>query len=157
MSDRVALTLLDFNEKTIAQLQGKLQQIKHNHRPGAEFHLIKKSVQQVLKDSVRAVRMGGVPAYDFVYCAGLFDYLTDEVCKRLMDVFYDMLAPGGAGVDLISSFSVGSGGGGGGGGRDQSAANGNAGNYGGGGGGRGANSGTAGSGAGGICIITYTP
>jgi extracellular factor (EF) 3-hydroxypalmitic acid methyl ester biosynthesis protein len=95
VSDHVALTLLDFNEKTITQLQGKLQQIKHNHRPGAEFHLIKKSVQQVLKDSVRAVRMGGVPAYDFVYCAGLFDYLTDEVCKRLMDVFYDMLAPGG--------------------------------------------------------------
>jgi extracellular factor (EF) 3-hydroxypalmitic acid methyl ester biosynthesis protein len=30
-----------------------------------------------------------------VYCAGLFDYLTDSVCARLMAVFYDMLAPGG--------------------------------------------------------------
>ena len=26
---------------------------------------------------------------------GLFDYLADPVCKRLMSIFYDMLAPGG--------------------------------------------------------------
>ena len=30
-----------------------------------------------------------------VYCAGLFDYLSDAVCVRLMNIFYDMLAPGG--------------------------------------------------------------
>jgi extracellular factor (EF) 3-hydroxypalmitic acid methyl ester biosynthesis protein len=30
-----------------------------------------------------------------VYCAGLFDYLSDRVCRRLMDIFYEILAPGG--------------------------------------------------------------
>jgi extracellular factor (EF) 3-hydroxypalmitic acid methyl ester biosynthesis protein len=30
-----------------------------------------------------------------VYCAGLFDYVSDRVCKRLTDVFFTMLAPGG--------------------------------------------------------------
>ena len=33
--------------------------------------------------------------YDFIYCAGLFDYLADRACRRLMNIFYDMLAPGG--------------------------------------------------------------
>ena len=30
-----------------------------------------------------------------VYCAGLFDYLPDNTCSRLMEIFYDWLAPGG--------------------------------------------------------------
>ena len=30
-----------------------------------------------------------------IYCAGLFDYLSDKVCRKLMEVFYDMLLPGG--------------------------------------------------------------
>jgi extracellular factor (EF) 3-hydroxypalmitic acid methyl ester biosynthesis protein len=35
------------------------------------------------------------PKYDLVYCAGLFDYLPDKICKQLMNIFYDMVAPGG--------------------------------------------------------------
>ena len=38
---------------------------------------------------------GGHRHYDFVYCAGLFDYLPDTTCKQLMEIFYDSLAPGG--------------------------------------------------------------
>jgi extracellular factor (EF) 3-hydroxypalmitic acid methyl ester biosynthesis protein len=94
-SDRATLTLLDFNEETITQLGQNLERIKGEHRPGAEFHLVRKSVQQVLKDSGRTGKKGSAPTYDLVYCAGLFDYLTDPVCKRLMDIFYEMLAPGG--------------------------------------------------------------
>ena len=33
--------------------------------------------------------------FDFVYCAGLFDYLPDMVCQRLVPVFYSWVAPGG--------------------------------------------------------------
>jgi extracellular factor (EF) 3-hydroxypalmitic acid methyl ester biosynthesis protein len=32
---------------------------------------------------------------DFVYCTGLFDYLSDHTCRQLMNIFYDQLAPGG--------------------------------------------------------------
>jgi extracellular factor (EF) 3-hydroxypalmitic acid methyl ester biosynthesis protein len=35
------------------------------------------------------------PRYDFVYCAGLFDYLPDTVCRQLLGVVYDWVAPGG--------------------------------------------------------------
>ena len=30
-----------------------------------------------------------------VYCAGLFDYLSDQVCRKLMNFFYGLVAPGG--------------------------------------------------------------
>jgi len=33
--------------------------------------------------------------YDLVYCAGLFDYVSDRVCRRLVELFYSWLAPGG--------------------------------------------------------------
>jgi extracellular factor (EF) 3-hydroxypalmitic acid methyl ester biosynthesis protein len=33
--------------------------------------------------------------FDFIYCAGLFDYLPDRTCKRLMSYFYQSLRPGG--------------------------------------------------------------
>ena len=37
----------------------------------------------------------GEAKHDLIYCAGLFDYLSDEICKRLMNIFYGSLAPGG--------------------------------------------------------------
>jgi extracellular factor (EF) 3-hydroxypalmitic acid methyl ester biosynthesis protein len=55
------------------------------------IELVKKSVHQVLKEETSAHQ----PKYDVVYCAGVFDYLSDRICKRLMDIFYDMLKPGG--------------------------------------------------------------
>ncbi len=33
--------------------------------------------------------------YDLVYCAGLFDYLSQRVCKRMVELFRTMLKPGG--------------------------------------------------------------
>jgi extracellular factor (EF) 3-hydroxypalmitic acid methyl ester biosynthesis protein len=35
------------------------------------------------------------PGYDMVYCAGIFDYLSDRICKQLMNIFYELLEPGG--------------------------------------------------------------
>jgi extracellular factor (EF) 3-hydroxypalmitic acid methyl ester biosynthesis protein len=50
-------------------------------------------VAQLIKEHER--KKTGAAQYDFVYCAGLFDYLTDAVCQHLMEAFYAMLAPGG--------------------------------------------------------------
>jgi len=57
-------------------------------------NLQKKSVLQVLKEYARA-KTADQPKYDMVYCAGLFDYLADPACKHLMNIFYDLTAPGG--------------------------------------------------------------
>jgi extracellular factor (EF) 3-hydroxypalmitic acid methyl ester biosynthesis protein len=92
LSDRANLTLLDFNDETLAHTGKLLEEIKMKNRRMTQIQMVKKSVHQVLKEFSRP-QAGG--EYDFIYCAGLFDYLNDRVCKRLMNIFYDMLAPGG--------------------------------------------------------------
>ncbi len=59
------------------------------------INLAKRSVQQLLKDVARADGISKGKSYDFIYCAGLFDYLPDRTCKRLMGLFHQSLVPGG--------------------------------------------------------------
>ena len=59
------------------------------------LHFIKKSVAQLLKSEGKITSRTRDQQYEFVYCAGLFDYLTDAVCKEFMNVLYNMVAPGG--------------------------------------------------------------
>jgi extracellular factor (EF) 3-hydroxypalmitic acid methyl ester biosynthesis protein len=89
--NHLQFTLLDFNEETLAHLRSVLNELRTTHNRSTRFEIIKRSVHQVLKESGRVLP----GQYDLVYCAGLFDYLSDNVCKRLMNIFYDMLAPGG--------------------------------------------------------------
>jgi extracellular factor (EF) 3-hydroxypalmitic acid methyl ester biosynthesis protein len=37
----------------------------------------------------------GGERFDFVYCAGLFDYLSDKMCERLLRYFASCTNPGG--------------------------------------------------------------
>jgi extracellular factor (EF) 3-hydroxypalmitic acid methyl ester biosynthesis protein len=94
-SNIAELTLLDFNDETIAYTTKLLSDLKTRHARRTEINFIKKSVIQVLKSGARASANGVGEKYDFLYCAGLFDYLPDKICKQLMNIFYDMLAPGG--------------------------------------------------------------
>ena len=56
---------------------------------------IKQSVHHILKEAARTVDRAAENRYDLIYCAGLFDYLSNQVCLRLMDILYARLAPGG--------------------------------------------------------------
>jgi len=95
ISQHAVLTLVDFNEETLSYLQDKLEGIKNNLVRPISFQLIKRSVYQILKDGGRTIRHAAGEPYDYIYCAGLFDYLSDSVCKQIMNIFYEMLAPGG--------------------------------------------------------------
>lgn len=93
--DQVDFTLLDFNEQTVDYAGRVLNEVKNRMRRTTGIEPVLKSVHQILKE---AGRPGGVlarGAYQMVYCAGLFDYLSERICKRLMNIFYDLLAPGG--------------------------------------------------------------
>jgi extracellular factor (EF) 3-hydroxypalmitic acid methyl ester biosynthesis protein len=95
LSEMAQFTLLDFNEETIQYTSRILQDTCKRYRRNPSVQVLKKSAQQLIKE---ASKPGGSPAegkYDLVYCAGLFDYLPDRVCKQLMGVFYHWLAPGG--------------------------------------------------------------
>lgn len=92
-SDQADFLLLDFNEETIGFTRKRLDDLKRRHHRDTEFQIAKKSVHQILKES--ACSNPATPKFDLVYCAGLFDYLSDRICQRLMNILYDQLAPGG--------------------------------------------------------------
>jgi extracellular factor (EF) 3-hydroxypalmitic acid methyl ester biosynthesis protein len=89
------LTLLDFNQETLQYLQKALKEIEHKLGRRCSIRFVKKSVRQILREAGRTAQRAPGDYYDFMYCAGLFDYLSDNVCKQLMNIFYEMLAPGG--------------------------------------------------------------
>ncbi len=96
LCERADFSLLDFNEETLERTSGILNDLKSRHRRSTRIRTIQRSVNQILREGAR---IGNVDAeasqYDIVYCAGLFDYLSDRVCQRLIETFYEMTAPGG--------------------------------------------------------------
>jgi extracellular factor (EF) 3-hydroxypalmitic acid methyl ester biosynthesis protein len=95
ISEQAQFTLLDFNEETVQHTSQVLNEIKSRHARHTSFQVQKKSVQHLLKEAAKPGANTQDKRYDFIYCAGLFDYLSDRVCKQLTAVFYEWLAPGG--------------------------------------------------------------
>lgn len=88
-----SFTLLDFNDETLRYTGKVLETLKAQYGRNTLIRMIKKSVHQILKEAAKPSE--DFQKYDLIYCAGLFDYLSTGICKRLMNSFYDMLAPGG--------------------------------------------------------------
>jgi extracellular factor (EF) 3-hydroxypalmitic acid methyl ester biosynthesis protein len=95
ISDQAEFTLLDFNEETLHYTANRLSELKKRYNRRTSLSYLPKSVSQILRDSRRAHEAFISERYDLVYCAGLFDYLSDRVCRKMMEIFYDLLAPGG--------------------------------------------------------------
>ena len=97
LSEQAELTLTDFNQETIEHTSKAFDAIKRQFGRKTPVQLQKKSVLQMLREGQKPVVKGDgrKNEYDFVYCTGLFDYLSDHTCKQLMDIFYDRLAPNG--------------------------------------------------------------
>lgn len=95
VSDHVDFTLADFNTETLGYTRAILEDLRSRHGRSTGLEFVEKSVHQMLKESLKPAPSGGGEGYDFLYCAGLFDYVSDRVCRRLTEVFYHMVAPGG--------------------------------------------------------------
>ncbi len=95
LCEKARLILVDFNEETLINAGGILEKTKKENNRSTEIELVKKSVHQVLKESLKGFGSNPDGKFDFIYCAGLFDYLSDRICKRLMTIFYQSLTPGG--------------------------------------------------------------
>ena len=96
LASKASFELLDFNDETLQHARQAVLAASRQHGvPCPTLRLTRKSVHQIVKEAARSNQGQSGPLYDFVYCAGLFDYLTDQVCRRLMDVMYNWLAPGG--------------------------------------------------------------
>jgi len=95
--NRVEFYLADFNQETLDYTRRHFRGILQSNMVESSYRFQKKSVQQLLKESdkIAAAAKDAGQQYDLVYCAGLFDYLTDRTCLELMNAFYNFVAPGG--------------------------------------------------------------
>jgi extracellular factor (EF) 3-hydroxypalmitic acid methyl ester biosynthesis protein len=94
LSEHAELILADFNAETLEYVSNILDAIKELVGRRTSVCLQQKNVYQLLRENQKPPSSGKLQ-YDFVYCAGLFDYLTNHTCKQLMNIFYDLVAPGG--------------------------------------------------------------
>jgi extracellular factor (EF) 3-hydroxypalmitic acid methyl ester biosynthesis protein len=106
ISSVAEFTLLDFNEETLRSGTEKLGLLAKKHGRQTKLQFVKKSVVQVLKESQKPGSMFAREGFDLVYCAGLFDYLPDNVCQKLVEILYQMAVPGGlVVVTNVDSFN----------------------------------------------------
>ena len=96
-ANRCDMTLLDFSKEALACAQTETTKAKEAVASGIRLSFVEKSIDTLLRESIRRVSPSsfGEEQHDVVYCAGLFDYLSDAVCRRLMAMFYEWLLPGG--------------------------------------------------------------
>jgi extracellular factor (EF) 3-hydroxypalmitic acid methyl ester biosynthesis protein len=97
LSEKVEFTLADFNAETLEHTAKAIHIIKERLGRHTSVQFQKKTAHQLLKESQKSIVTGNGTKreYDFIYCAGLFDYLTDLACQQLIKIFYQWLAPGG--------------------------------------------------------------
>ena len=93
LANSAEFTLLDMNDETLQHAGRVLEAAKMRSRRQTPIKLVKKTVHHLLKQAGKPRSPG--EEYDFIYCAGLFDYLSDRVCHTLINLCYDWLAPGG--------------------------------------------------------------
>lgn len=94
--DHLQLVLMDFSDETLLFASQRLIEVaKGVGREPLNVTLRHESVNQLLKRSAREKTVAPDDQYDYIYCAGLFDYLADKACARLIAYFDKHLRPGG--------------------------------------------------------------
>lgn len=95
--ERLSFVLMDFSEETLAYTRSCIEEACRKHGKRVKVEYVHESVHQLLK---RASKQEDVlqpqTRFDVVYCAGLFDYLSDKVCARLLQYFVLRSKPGAA-------------------------------------------------------------
>lgn len=98
LADRCEFHLMDFNEETLNHTRRKLTEasFQAGRNPSVVYH--HKSINELLKDATRGSlgrETSPFVSADLIYCAGLFDYLNDKICNRLLGLFCNWANPGG--------------------------------------------------------------
>lgn len=94
-------------EQSIALDGGKIRRWVALDQDSEAIHRINvRDPIQPLRGTIRGLLAGkyGLSGFDFIYSAGLYDYLTIRVAQRLTEVAFRMLNPGG--TFLYANFST---------------------------------------------------
>jgi extracellular factor (EF) 3-hydroxypalmitic acid methyl ester biosynthesis protein len=90
---RFSFDLLDFNAETLAYAKRQIETITAGRVEAPKITYILKTVQELLRQAIEMP--ANSQTYDIIYCAGLFDYLSDRVCAKLVKLFCEWCEPGG--------------------------------------------------------------
>lgn len=109
--EHASFTLLDFSSDAIRYAREQIAAAAEGSRRPAFVTAVEFSVQQMLAAGGRLLgnpsrqRAGMLERgrYDVIYCAGLFDYLSDRICRRLLEIFWVLGAPGS--IIVASNFA----------------------------------------------------
>jgi extracellular factor (EF) 3-hydroxypalmitic acid methyl ester biosynthesis protein len=101
LANDAQVQLVDFNDETLSYTSSRLEETRRAHFRRTRVTLEKKSVHQLLKANRRPT--AAEPGYDLIYSSGLYDYLSDRVCRSLNTYLYDRLRPGG--LLVIGNFA----------------------------------------------------
>ena len=80
--------LIDFNQETLDYAKDQLAIALSSTKDRPKVDYTRMSVHSLLKSASRNAHGEQGDPYDLIYCAGLFDYLSDRVCSRLLRLFY---------------------------------------------------------------------
>jgi extracellular factor (EF) 3-hydroxypalmitic acid methyl ester biosynthesis protein len=94
LASQTSFQLMDFSLETLDYTEGKIKSAIDASGRNPIVKIVHKSIDSLLKEihEGNTVQIG---KFDMVYCAGLFDYFSDAICKRLLAIFYQSLNPGG--------------------------------------------------------------
>jgi extracellular factor (EF) 3-hydroxypalmitic acid methyl ester biosynthesis protein len=87
LSENTEVSLLDFSQETLDYTKSKIDKTQKKTGNKTTFKYLNESVHEILKRATRNKLVEEKNKYDFIYCAGLFDYLNDKVCSRLIEYF----------------------------------------------------------------------
>jgi extracellular factor (EF) 3-hydroxypalmitic acid methyl ester biosynthesis protein len=86
--------LMDFNQQTIDFAKVQIEKVTKERNQRINTVFANRSIHDLLQ-AARGRQPCFDTTYDFIYCAGLFDYLSDRVCGNLIELFYTHVKPGG--------------------------------------------------------------
>jgi extracellular factor (EF) 3-hydroxypalmitic acid methyl ester biosynthesis protein len=90
----LSFELVDFSAETLAWTRERLMSIMADTGKTVAINYVQDSVHQLLKRRIDP-RRTDAREFDAVYCAGLFDYLSDKICSRLLAHFAARTCAGG--------------------------------------------------------------
>lgn len=90
----LSFQLIDFSDETLDWTRSRLSEIIKKTGKDVSIKYVHDSVHELLKRRIEA-RSESLREFDVVYCAGLFDYLSDKVCARLLKHFAELAVIGG--------------------------------------------------------------
>ncbi|UBM09207.1 class I SAM-dependent methyltransferase [Cupriavidus metallidurans] len=90
----LSFQLVDFSAETLEYTRGSIERSAASAGHKVSVEMVHQSVHELAKRRI-AADDPSVREFDAVYCAGLFDYLSDKVCARLLSYFASRSKPGG--------------------------------------------------------------